>query len=124
MVSEERKQKLLVKINEANNILRKYDIQLSYGQYTADCSAPLEPRLFISMNRKSKYSSRLISMDVVKPENEEISYLQFYVGEYNLLARTLEESSSQLDILSDALRDIKLLNGLELWVSKDLVSLH
>lgn len=129
MVSEEKKMELLKKIDEANKVLEKYGLLLNYGQYTADYSKPLEPHLFLRTDRKKELPYRLISLEVCKGEDESWDYnvpvnLLFYIGEFEFVAKNAAESVSSLGGLSDAMKDIKILNDLGLWLSKDLVSLQ
>ena len=104
-------------INQANEILAKYNLRLTYCQFDIHDLRPLEPKLFFKENRISHHFG-FIRFEIVD------NILVFFLGDFSWDVKSLKEYNAKLKEFQDISEDIAKLNELKLYVSNDLRTLH
>lgn len=101
---------ILQKIEAANKILEKYNVEFRYACYDLSKSATAE---IIVKDMHSSFSRNLIGLV------NKSSIAKFYIGNFTICAESLEESNKQRKRLEEFCRDIDVLNTLKLSYYKE-----
>lgn len=96
---------LLQKIEVANKILEKYNVEFRYACYDLSKSATAE---IVVKDMHGSFSRGLIGLV------NKSSIAKFYIGNFTICAESFEDSNKQRKRLQEFCTDIDILNALKL----------